>query len=245
MAFIYRPLANTFYAVSVWITVTMAWERYSLLKKLNSFVTKLNTKSINWVVTFFYVAMFIVHIPFYFYVKIENGAVISADVSLTLGYKIWSLFRALIAKYIPIVLIVAINGAIMAELWRARKRRKIFMARSHNTVARKQNYMKSVSLLFAISITFLLCNILEPIPHLHDYGPCKFESYFYQAGHVVIDILEVSGASANFIFYVALNRRFREVCLLKLRRSKILPRSVTDDNSRDKNKVINTIGTRM
>ena len=67
MAFIYRPLANTFYAVSVWITVTMALERYSLLKKSNSFVTKLNTEYINWVVILFYVAMFIVHIPFYFY----------------------------------------------------------------------------------------------------------------------------------------------------------------------------------
>ena len=243
MAYIFRPFYNTFYAVSVWITVTMTLERYTLIKQSKLFRNKFSTKVIHIIVACFYVFSFILHLPFFWYKELENGELVKTDISLTLGYEIWSWIRAVLAKYLPIILIIVINIAITTELWYARQRR-ISMMKQTNKFAKKPKFTKSAPLLLCVSTTFVVCNILEPIIYFDIYGPCKYHTYSYNVTVLVICILETCAASTNFIFYTAFNRRFRKVLCYILPvcgRNQIGPLSTMDQAGRQSTVVGDTI----
>ena len=211
MTYIMMPFCNGFYAVSVWITVTMTLERYVLIKQFKICNSReVTSKFINIIVMCFYIFSAVLHLPYFFYKEIEGDTVVVTEFAMTQGYDIWSWTRAVLARYLPIALIISFNIAITIELWLARKRRIAMMNKSMK-MAKKPKFTKSVPLLLGVSTTFVLCNSVEPMVYFDIYGPCKYDSFSYQLVVLMINLLESSAASTNFIFYAGFNRRFRQV----------------------------------
>ena len=209
LAYIFRPIGNALITVSVWITVSMSIERFIVIKKTKTLQYELTNASVRLFVLCIYAASFVLHLPFFFYMDIENGETEKSEISHTYGYGIWAWFRAALAKYFPIIIITVCNVAIIGELWSLRNRRFKIIKAQNKSASKPKMSSKTTPLLLGISFTFIICNILEPFIYLDVYEPCGVYSYGYQVLAVVVNILETLSATVNFVFYVAFNRKFR------------------------------------
>ena len=208
LAYIFRPFCNWFIAVSIWITISMSIERYIVIRKAKSMKHELTNKLVRTLVVCFYIASLILHFPFFFYMEIVDGKVQKTELAMTYGYGVWAWTRAVLAKYLPIVIITVTNICIIVELCKIRKRRIKLMKQQNKTV-NTAKIMRSVPLLLGICFTFVVCNSFEPISYLDIFGPCSIYSIGYQTLAITVNCLETFSATVNFIFYVGFNSRFR------------------------------------
>lgn len=124
-------------------------------------------------------------------------------------------FLVISLRYIPVILVMILNAAIIVLFKRSRKFQSKNAGSSERELARQQEERKLTRMLLAVALIFLICLLPGDIVLLISGINTKF-SFFgtYHNFFLVISdlslLFEIVNSSINFIIYMVLNKLFFE-----------------------------------
>lgn len=211
--YFHHPMSNTFGTASVWLTTSVAVERFITVTK-RSLAPHLCTKNIaRVIIVFIYCFAFIIHIPYFFYRDISaDGTREYTKFGESDAFKVYSWFRTILAKYIPIIVVIIFNLLLLASVCQSNKKMKTKVLPQSSVNRRQQQQMKCTAMLLGITFTFVICHMMEPFIHETIYkaifGPCSILTETYRNSVMTVNILEAASFASNFIFYCVFNKEF-------------------------------------
>lgn len=233
--YIFMPMANTFATASVWITMTVAIERYISVNHI-SLAGKICTKKYARVaLVIIFILSFILHIPFFLFYKVEDGdTILYTEFAYSKEAEVYDWIRTFLAKYIPIVILVIFNLLLLYCVYQATKKRQNMGVVSKEAAQhRQQQQNKCTAMLLGITVTFTICHIFEPFVHPVVYqglfGYCSIFTSTYRNLTLTINILEVTSYASNFVFYCVFNQEFAK-SVKSLLRCKLHKRGSVEPN---------------
>ena len=205
-AFLFKPLVNTLATGSVWLTVVISVERFLFVKHWllakRLCTAKFAPKLILAINT---ICAFAINIPYFFYqILDEDGNLVKTEFGDGFGFYCYLSARLVFVKFLPIILATIFNILLLVAVKSARTQVERNVAMTVDDQDRRHGQqMRLVSLVVAISVVFVACNVLEPFIHPGIYGgmfgECALDSDLYRTMRVVVNILEMFSLAINFI----------------------------------------------
>ncbi len=229
--YIFLPLVNTLATGSVWLTVVISVERFLFVKHwllARRLCAPNSTPKIILAITL--ISALGINMPYFFYQTLdENGNIVKTDFGEGFGFYCYMWIRLTFVKFLPIILATAFNILLLVTVRsvQAQVGQMVVMAtrqsvamttrRSIDDQGRRHGQqLRLVSLVVAISVVFVLCNVLEPFTHSRIYagmfGECSLNSEAYRILRVVSNILEMFSFAINFVLFCMFSRQFRLAC---------------------------------
>ena len=211
--YILIPVSNSFAAASGWLTVILAVERYIAVRFLNgpSF-RRIST----WVcIILTYLCAFAINVPYFWYREPNYDGIYPklTRFGVSDGFNIYLWVRMILMKGVPIVFILIFNGLLVHAVHVANQRRKALVFQNTSDCRRQHLQLRITAMMIGITITFLVCHVVEPFSHGSVYraihGPCSLRTDQYMTQRVVTNNLELLSYSTNFIFYSIFHKQFR------------------------------------
>lgn len=219
--YIYTPIVNMFATASIWITTTVAIERYITVAHIALGQNICTVKNAKRAIAGIYITSVIFLMPYFFYREVNheyNGddqdKKIFTDFSQSLVFSIWSWMRIIFVKYIPVGTVIIFNLLLLMSVCKTNHKRMNLVAPQSggNINRRQQQQNKCTAMLLGITITFVLCHILEPFIHSVIYttlfGCCSVFAMTYRNLVMSVNTLETISFASNFIFYCVFNKEF-------------------------------------
>ena len=211
--YIYLPIANSFACASVWITMTVAIERYITITRM-ALAKQICTKFYaRWTIFFIYISAIAINFPYHFYRRVSDTVCREyTDFASGEGFQVFSWLRTCLAKYIPIVIVSVFNILMLVTVCAHNRKRRCMVFPQSSIQRRQQLQTKCTAMLLSITITFVLCHILEPFIHSAVYtslfGYCSLYTITYRTIAMFVNLLETFSYAINFIFYCVFNKDF-------------------------------------
>ena len=187
-----------FYQFSPWLLVLSTLERYLSVKFQNRFKFRNEFKyQLLVMLIIFLVIVFIDFPSFYFYGLYNNSTFCQVD--YTIGIYL-DVFNSIIASLVPFVAMILINGLIMHQLVKQKKK----LQRNRKEFKKEIQYFRTV---FAVSLYFLLCNLPFCIlTIIYNALSIKYSETFI---FYFLNALTFFYCSFNFFIFMLSNKLFR------------------------------------
>ena len=216
--YIYHPFGNTFLTISVWITLIFTIDRYTFVTKNNGEVTGQSSVrsttgaiSICSCIVFIVICIFIPTLFFYEDVT-SHGELTESEFGRSLGYEIYSWIRMFLAKTIPVLVVTALNIALIKATYIISKKIKVLVYPTVLYTKRVKAQQKMTVMLLSISFTFVFCHSLKPFlnSRVHNtlFGTCSTKTTAFGQFRVVVLSLEMVSCASNFISFCLFNPHF-------------------------------------
>ena len=211
--YVYIPIANSFACASVWLTMTVAIERYITITQMG-LAKQLCTKFYaRWIIFFIYVSAIAINFPYHFYrVVSDTDCREYTDFAASVGFEVFSWLRTCLVKYIPILIVSIFNILMLVAVCRLNKKRRTMIFPESSIQRRQQLQTKCTAMLLSITITFVFCHIMEPFIHTTVYttlfGYCSIYTMTYRTIAMLVNLFETFSYAINFIFYCVFNKEF-------------------------------------
>ena len=216
--YIYYPFFSTFLTTGVWITLILTMDRFIFVTKINGEVSGQSsirsTKGTMCIsICTVAIAMCIFIPTFFFYDDITGDKeLIESEFGESLGYEIYSWIRIFVTTVMPILVVTALNIALVRVTWISSKRCKVHVFPAALYTKRIKVQRKMTAMLLSISFTFVFCHSLEPLLNSRVYdtlfGPCSIGTSEFAQFRVIVLTLEMVSCASNFISYCIFNSHF-------------------------------------
>ena len=219
--YIFIPLANFFATCSVWLTMTMTIDRYIPIK-IPSWRKQYRKKRAKITITVIIFASAILNAPFYFSMRVQSdGDFMLTEFGTSKGFAIYNYIRAVLAKYLPILIVIIANTAMGIFLFKRKVKRRVSVnvaGKINPKISERNIHMKCIAMLFCTSSIMVFCHCLEPLAQYPvamaiTQDPCITYNDLYRALVSFITTLETLSYASNFIFYFMCNTVVRKTCL--------------------------------
>ena len=214
LIYIYKPLTSFCATCSVWITMTIAVDRYASIK--NVMWRKMYTrKYAKFTLVFIIVASIGLNMPYYFIQRVQKDAiVIETEFGSSDGYVVYNYIRSFLAKYIPMVIVTWASIALCMALLRHKKKQSSLVS-SEASASSKRQHWKRLSMILGISLMLVACQSFEPlttppVAKAITGNECVVYTETHRSLAMLAVTLETLSYASNFIFYFMFNRVMRE-----------------------------------
>ena len=241
--YIYYPVCGAVVTTSVWITLVLTVERFTFVTKNSGEVTgqssMRSTKGAICICIGTLVLSISTYIPtFFFYDVNDEIELVESKFAESLGYEIYSWIRMFVTVLIPILVVTALNIALIRITWASSERCKVHVYPIALYTRRVKAQRKMTAMLLSISFTFVVCHVLKPLlnSRVHNtfFGNlCSTETAEFEQLRMFVISLEMVSCASNFIAYRVFNPHFvstfKIVC--KLNKAQVFPDVQTLDNA--------------
>ena len=249
--YIYHPVGNTFITISVWITLIFTIDRYVFVTKNNGEVTgqssirpTVGAIGICSCIVFIGICIFIPTLFFYEDVS-GDGELIESEFGKSLGYEIYSWIRMHLTKIIPILVVTALNIALIRVTYQNSKKLKGLVYPTAIYTKRVKAQQKMTVMLLSISFTFVFCHSMKPFlnSRVHEtlFGPCSLKTTAFGQFSMVVLSLEMVSCASNFVSFCLFNSHFLTTLKNCCKNNSVNPTAVSSkqENSKNGTKVSN------
>ncbi len=210
-AYIYPPIANMSETASAWFTVLLGVERLLCVQFDNSAFRICNRHACGAVIIVILCAVF-VNIPSFFGLKISSDyQVVYSDFGYSLNYMIYSWFRASLAQFIPLFILLYVNVILLCYIHRSRLR--IHLAWSATT---KRNAAQTrLTIMLTGTILLFICgNVPVAFAYMPIFtvvvGDIQDHADLYVTYRVITHCLAMLSYALDFVAYCLSNQHFRQ-----------------------------------
>ena len=228
--FIFLPIANAFAGCSIWTTVAMSADRLLCVTKPYLGKTICTVANARKVVILLFISSLAMHFPFFFthYIN-KNGEVVNSMFSGTAGFKAFTWIRAVMVKFVPLLLVIVLNAFLLRSVLHSIVRHKrmvrprvvLVSPSDSKPPADNAQAVRVTPMLLSASFIYVVCHILEPFSHSSIFaalfGKCVHRSFIFQHFITATNTLETASYAINIFPYCIFNGRFRHELILVLR----------------------------
>ncbi|CAG2252830.1 putative G-protein coupled receptor B0563.6 [Mytilus galloprovincialis] len=226
-AYIYLPLVNVCTNSSVWITVVLTIERFLFVRYplwAKAMCDRASAKMKNALIISI---MFVINIPHFLLLRVEPIANttdqytrVSTDFRHSEHYYRIRWFYSIIIHFVPLIILSTANAYLVYAVMRARKEREILQIRNNKEATWYREQVRLTVTLISIVCLFIVCIIPSAFSNKRiayalfggDQPLSHFAmSNFYLILQYVANVLVWCNLSLNFVFYCAINKKFRYV----------------------------------
>ena len=221
-AYIILPVINTFEAVSIWITVTAAAERYFVVAfPIKSRNICKDTYARGTILTLILIALFL-NFPYFFYKRISD----KNELAITYfgnskSFKVFARSRLFLQKVIPILALSILNGLLLKAIYDVSKRRQHMLGPKSRQTTKQIDQYRLTKILITISFVFVVCHLAEPFARSEVYktlfGENSLQTCDFIRFRFAANLLELISFSTNIFLYCICNKTFAEIVVEKLR----------------------------
>ena len=225
-AYIFMPLSNVCSNSSVWITVVLTIERFLVVHYplwAKAMCDRASAKVKNALIISI---IFVLNIPHFMLLKVEqiNNTTMyrttSTDFRHSDHYFRIRWFYSIIIHFVPLLILSVANSYLVYAVMRARKEREILQIRNNKEATWHREQVRLTLTLISIVCLFIICIIPSAFSNKRimyaifggDKPMNQFaRSNFYFIYQNIANLLVWCNLSLNFVFYCAINKKFRHV----------------------------------
>lgn len=226
-SYIYLPLTNVCVNSSVWITVVLTIERFLFVKYPLWAKAMCDRASAKFKNALIISIIFAINIPHFFILKpvpIGNSTTqytrVSTDFRHSHHYLYIRWFYSISIHFVPLFILSVANTYLVYAVMRARKEREILQIRNNKEATWHREQVRLTVTLISIVCLFIICILPSAfsnkrIAYLMFGGDKTLDEFamsnFYFILQYVANVLVWCNLSLNFVFYCAINKKFRHV----------------------------------
>ena len=221
-AYVFYGVGNIFFTCSVWFIVVMTIERmFFIVRPLHTHPSVKKARIYIIVVVICSSLLCIPRFLCYEVKEYQNTGIYYAwgttfQESDTFYKTSW--FQAVMATFIPLVILLVANFILIMAVHRARKRREELHMSSNQEESWRKNEVRLTRTLISVVILFIVCTlpsvfVEDPIAYAFFSGDKTWTEYLRSPGNqtfiYVSNLLLFLNCSLNFVLYCAFNNKFR------------------------------------
>ncbi|CAD6187205.1 unnamed protein product [Caenorhabditis auriculariae] len=227
------PLINALICCSALNIVAMTVDRYlSVCHPIKFFHASDSRARTICVIFSLYLTAFLIYIPSMWQKKLEHvshdnleptwNVTRNKEVEENFWFQAYLIFREIVSRWGPVIILVILNAAMIRSLRRMEKRQSKWgrSSRTSRTTKLSGRSVRSVredrgrisALLLVTSTTFVICNLPASFLSLFIKNLVN-ESMFWQTFRAIANLLQVTSYLYNFYLYALCSSEYREAFL--------------------------------